>query len=54
MKGEKGITPVTVSEGLGEELTDDTFSKFKPFYLAYFMHIAVFPFSADIRDIQTL
>uniref|UniRef100_A0A671S8G7 Nuclear transcription factor Y subunit beta-like n=1 Tax=Sinocyclocheilus anshuiensis TaxID=1608454 RepID=A0A671S8G7_9TELE len=26
MKGEKGITPVTVSEGLGEELTDDSFS----------------------------
>uniref|UniRef100_A0A673N7E4 Transcription factor CBF/NF-Y/archaeal histone domain-containing protein n=1 Tax=Sinocyclocheilus rhinocerous TaxID=307959 RepID=A0A673N7E4_9TELE len=25
MKGEKGITPVTVSEGLGEELTDDSF-----------------------------
>ncbi|KAG1952687.1 nuclear factor Y, subunit B1 [Pimephales promelas] len=27
MKGEKGITPVSVSEGLGEELTDDSFSK---------------------------
>uniref|UniRef100_A0A671S9I7 Nuclear transcription factor Y subunit beta-like n=1 Tax=Sinocyclocheilus anshuiensis TaxID=1608454 RepID=A0A671S9I7_9TELE len=26
MKGEKGITPVTVSEGLGEELTDDSFT----------------------------
>uniref|UniRef100_A0A8C1LRJ5 Nuclear transcription factor Y subunit beta-like n=2 Tax=Cyprinus carpio TaxID=7962 RepID=A0A8C1LRJ5_CYPCA len=24
MKGEKGITPATVSEGLGEELTDDS------------------------------
>uniref|UniRef100_A0A673JT43 Nuclear transcription factor Y subunit beta-like n=1 Tax=Sinocyclocheilus rhinocerous TaxID=307959 RepID=A0A673JT43_9TELE len=26
MKGEKGITPVAVSEGLGEELTDDSFT----------------------------
>uniref|UniRef100_A0A8C1QVJ6 Transcription factor CBF/NF-Y/archaeal histone domain-containing protein n=2 Tax=Cyprinus carpio TaxID=7962 RepID=A0A8C1QVJ6_CYPCA len=26
MKGEKGITPVTVSEGLGEELTDESFT----------------------------
>lgn len=29
MKGEKGITPVTGNEGLGEELTDETFSKCK-------------------------
>lgn len=27
MKGEKGISAVTVSEGMGEELADDTFSK---------------------------
>ncbi|XP_057179509.1 nuclear transcription factor Y, beta a isoform X1 [Triplophysa rosa] len=26
MKGEKGIAPVTVNEGLGEELTDETFT----------------------------
>uniref|UniRef100_A0A671T0R7 Nuclear transcription factor Y subunit beta n=1 Tax=Sinocyclocheilus anshuiensis TaxID=1608454 RepID=A0A671T0R7_9TELE len=26
MKGEKGINPVAVSEGLGEELTDDSFT----------------------------
>ncbi|XP_059366824.1 nuclear transcription factor Y subunit beta-like [Carassius carassius] len=26
MKGEKGFTPVTVSEGPGEELTDDSFT----------------------------
>ncbi|XP_051546973.1 nuclear transcription factor Y subunit beta-like [Myxocyprinus asiaticus] len=26
MKGEKGINPVTVTEGLGEELTDDSFT----------------------------
>lgn len=27
MKGEKGISAVTVSEGMGEELADDAFSK---------------------------
>uniref|UniRef100_A0A8C1V9D7 Nuclear transcription factor Y subunit beta n=1 Tax=Cyprinus carpio TaxID=7962 RepID=A0A8C1V9D7_CYPCA len=32
MKGEKGITPATVSEGLGEELTDDSFSKCNLFH----------------------
>ncbi|KAG9339924.1 hypothetical protein JZ751_022237 [Albula glossodonta] len=26
MKGEKGITAVSVTEGLGEELTDDSFN----------------------------
>lgn len=29
MKGEKGIPGVTVGEGLGEELTDESFSKYK-------------------------
>lgn len=29
MKGEKGIPGVTVGEGLGEELTDESFCKYK-------------------------
>lgn len=29
MKGEKGIPGVTVGDGLGEELTDETFSKWR-------------------------
>ncbi len=40
MKGEKGITPVTVSEGLGEELTDDSFSKCNLFH-SYSLYILV-------------
>lgn len=28
MKGEKGISTVTVTEGMGEELTDESFSKY--------------------------
>ena len=30
MKGEKGMPGVSVGEGLGEELTDDSFSKYPP------------------------
>lgn len=29
MKGEKGIPGVTVGEGLGEELTDESFCKYQ-------------------------
>ena len=30
MKGEKGMPGVSVGEGLGEELTDDSFSEYPP------------------------
>lgn len=34
MKGEKGIPGVTVGEGLGEELTDESFCKYKCLHFA--------------------
>lgn len=42
MKGEKGIPGVTVGDGLGEELTDETFSK-----LAYCPFRVFFSFSYE-------